>query len=79
MGCQSSTGILTRGPNEYFLSVSTSHFRGGSDVSRPQVYETARQHCLKQWRHVVVLSDDTGPATTDLRFKCVATKAAGPR
>ena len=79
LGCQSSTGILMRGPDEYFLSVKTAPIRGGSKASRQEAYEMARQHCLKQWKQVVVLQDDSGPVTTDLHFKCVSTKAAGAR
>ena len=71
-GCQTSTGVMRYGPNEYVISVKSAPLRGGSTASRQVAIAEATKTCEQQGRQAQVISEDAGPVTVDLRFRCVA-------
>lgn len=70
-GCQTSTGVLNYGPDEYAISVKSAPIRGGSTASRQVALTEASKTCTSAGKQVQVISEDAGPITVDLRFRCL--------
>ena len=74
-GCagQTSSGVLERDANTYFISVQTAPvpLGGGAADSRRVAYKEAKEHCMRQGKMMIHLGEASVPATVNLTFKCV--------
>ena len=74
----SSSGILQRDSNTYFISVQTSPVFGkGSPESRRVAYQDAIAHCKQHGKNMRIVDERSGPATVNLTFECTGSDNQG--
>jgi hypothetical protein len=73
-GCASAynSGISEKGPNTYFLQITTPSSKGGGNESLNQAKAQAEEYCAKSGKKAEVTSKEVGPVTADIFFTCAA-------
>jgi len=73
-GCASAynSGISEKGPNTYFLQITTPSNKGGGDESLRQAKAQAEEYCGKSAKKAEVTNQEVGPVTADIFFTCAA-------
>lgn len=79
-GCvrQTSSGVIDRGANTYYVSVKTISMYGGRQESLRAAYKEAREYCQQQRKELTVIDEKSGPATVNLTFKCISPGESEP-
>ena len=78
---QTSSGVLERDSNTYFISVQTAPvpLGGGAADSRRVAYKEAKDHCLQQGKKMIIVGEAAGPVTVNLTFKCASSDEQGAK
>jgi hypothetical protein len=73
-GCASAynSGISEKGPNTYFLEITTPSGKGGGNESLSLAKAQAEEYCAKSGKTAQVTSKEVGPVTADIFFTCAA-------
>ena len=83
IGCaiQSSSGVVERDSNSYFISVQTAPIPlgGGSAESRRVAYKEAKEHCLQQGKKMSITNEASGPVAVNLAFRCAPLEEQGAK
>ncbi|OGW49357.1 MAG: hypothetical protein A2V62_06620 [Nitrospirae bacterium RBG_19FT_COMBO_58_9] len=78
---QTSSGVLERDADTYFISVQTAPvpLGGGAADSRRAAYKEAKEHCLQQDKKMTIMGEVAGPVTVNLTFKCARSDEQGAK